>query len=400
MRVLFLTVFFPPPLEGGSLVYIHNLVSHLPPDDVIVYTNSKNDHEAFDATQPYRIVRSTCRWPIHTRRGHLRMQIEWLSAVPRLVARERIDIIHAGDLFYAGSIAWLLRKLLHIPYVAYAYGEELNTLPRRTDLGGEVWRSVYRRVVSAADGLIGVSDYTIKLLESHGGDPRRAFKVVPSVGYVEPISDAEIAAVRTKYRLCCEGRVILCVGRLTERKGQDSLIRCMPDVLQEFPETRLVIVGRGPDMDRLRNLAFELGVHPSVVFTGFATAEEMAALLEICTVFAMPHRELHSGDTEGCPTVFLEAAAHAKPTIGGRAGGVSDAIVDGETGFIVDGKKSDEIAAAIKSLLRDPELARELGSRGRERVLSEFTPEIGGKRVLALSREILERKRPRWRGLR
>jgi phosphatidylinositol alpha-1,6-mannosyltransferase len=151
-----------------------------------------------------------------------------------------------------------------------------------------------------------------------------------------------------------------------------------------------VLAGPGPLLDELLDLARECGVSDKVIMTGRVSDSELSALYDLCVVFAMPNRELPDGDTEGFGTVFLEANAHGKPVVGGRAGGVSDAILDGQTGIMVDGQNTDEIAAAIINLLGDPELARRLGENGRERVLREFSPAKAAGRVLAFSQEIIK----------
>jgi phosphatidylinositol alpha-1,6-mannosyltransferase len=321
----------------------------------------------------------------------LRMVFECLTATIRLVRRERIDIIHAGSLFVVGSVAWLLKKLLHRPYVVYAYGEELNVALRRThSLRGGLLRALYRSIIVQSDGLIAVSDYTMGLLETLGGRRHMMRKVLPMIVTSKLSSNFDRREVRAKYGLTPERPVILGAGRLIERKGFDFLIRSVPRVLADVPDAVFVIAGQGPDEARLRNLAREELVNDRVVFAGFVSDNDLSSLYEICDVFAMPHRELPDGDTEGCPTVFLEANAHGKPVVGGKAGGVEDAILDGETGFIVDGTRVEEVAAAIVRLLCDRDLARELGERGRQRVLEELTPSRGAEKVMAFCREIVQ----------
>lgn len=397
MKSLFATVFYPPPLEGGSLVYMYNLVSQFPSHDVLVYTNSKRHDECFDALQPYRIIRSKFLWPIRARpelpQKLLRMLPEWTATLITLLRRERFDILHAGDVLCGGSVAGILKKLFGIPTILYAYGEELNTLLRDSSLRAKLMRRWYRLLITNADGLVAVSGYTARLLEAFGANPKRICKILPMVGSVRHASAKATDEVAVKFGLGKGRPMILCAGRLTKRKGQDSLIRCLPRVLESFPDALLVIAGRGHDKDLLQTLAREFGVADRVVFTGYAEDEELAALFELCTVFASPLRELENGDTEGCPTVFLEAGAHGKPVVGGRAGGVDDAIIEGETGFIVDGTDIGQIASAIVRLLLDPELAGRLGARGRRRALDELTPARAASQVMEFSRRILEARR-------
>ena len=128
------------------------------------------------------------------------------------------------------------------------------------------------------------------------------------------------------------------------------------------------------------------------MFAGFVLDTEKAAFFDLCDVFAMPHRQLADADTEGCPTVFLEAGAHGKPVVGGRAGGVSDAILDAQTGFIVDGERPEQIAKALVSILTDRALAVRLGARGRQRVLEDLSPEKGAQVLMDYSQAVLATK--------
>jgi phosphatidylinositol alpha-1,6-mannosyltransferase len=130
--------------------------------------------------------------------------------------------------------------------------------------------------------------------------------------------------------------------------------------------SRYVIVGTGPEENKLKEMVRQAGLQNSVLFTGEIENNELACWYEICDIFVMPHRELpETRDTEGCPTVFLEAGAHGKPVIGGRDGGVADAILHDHTGFIIDGTDASKVAESVCYLLKNPELTARMGAAGR-----------------------------------
>jgi phosphatidylinositol alpha-1,6-mannosyltransferase len=392
MKMLLLASHYPPPFVGGSTVYLHSIVSGWAPSDVVVYTNSRPNQSTFDASQSYRIIRSRMLWEDFGKPAQVRMLLTWLLDLLPLLCKERVDIIHAGEAYPSGLVALLLSAVFRRAYVCYAYGEELNVNLRRKGLLGRLKRCLYRNVIEHAAGLVAVSDYTTSLLVRFGADPSRVCKVLPPVlsAKVAPAGEAERTG--TRLGLKAEQRVILAAGRLERRKGQDVLIRCMPRILAGAPDAVLVIAGSGPVSDELLELARTHGISDKVILTGHVSDAELSALYDLCVVFAMPHRELPNGDTEGCPTVFLEAGAHGKPVVGGQAGGASDAILDGHTGIIVDGGKTDEVAAAILRLLGDPGLARRLGESGRERVLRELSPATAAGRLLAFNQGIMKRR--------
>ncbi|EDY52517.1 glycosyl transferase, partial [Streptomyces clavuligerus] len=158
----------------------------------------------------------------------------------------------------------------------------------------------------------------------------------------------------------------VCVSRLVPRKGQDTLIRALPAILAKVPDTVLLIVGGGPYEKELRALADNTGVAASVRFTGAVPWAELPAHYGAGDVFAMPCRTRRGGlDVEGLGIVYLEASATGLPVVAGDSGGAPDAVLDGETGWVVRGGSPEESADRIVALLQDPELRRRMGERGR-----------------------------------
>jgi phosphatidylinositol alpha-1,6-mannosyltransferase len=151
------------------------------------------------------------------------------------------------------------------------------------------------------------------------------------------------------------------------------LIRALPEVRAEIAGATLVIVGGGPDAERLRELAVKVGVAEHVIFTGSVPADELAAYHNIADVFAMPARTRGRGlDVEGLGIVYLEASATGVPVIAGESGGAPETVKQGETGLVVDGRSVRELTDALTALLGDRELCRSMGSAGREWVQSRW----------------------------
>jgi phosphatidylinositol alpha-1,6-mannosyltransferase len=160
--------------------------------------------------------------------------------------------------------------------------------------------------------------------------------------------------------------VVVCVSRLVKRKGQDTLILALPRVLREFPDAVLLIVGDGPYRQELQNLAERTGVSQAVHFTGPVPWSELPAHYGAGDVFAMPCRTRRGGlDVEGLGIVYLEASATGLPVVAGDSGGAPDAVLDGETGWVVPGGDPAAAADRILGLLRDPGLRTAMGERGR-----------------------------------
>jgi phosphatidylinositol alpha-1,6-mannosyltransferase len=166
--------------------------------------------------------------------------------------------------------------------------------------------------------------------------------------------------------------LIVCVSRLVARKGQDVLIRAMPGIRRDVPDASLLIVGDGPDRDRLERLAADKP-DGSVAFAGQVSEGDLPRYYRAGNVFAMPCRSRLGGlEVEGWGNVFVEAAACARPVVVGDSGGARESLVPGETGLLVNGSDVAEVADAVGSLLADPERADAMGRAGRERVERAF----------------------------
>jgi len=183
------------------------------------------------------------------------------------------------------------------------------------------------------------------------------------------------------------GRVILTVGRwlATERyKGMDTLIQAMPRLLLRWPDVELVMIGAGDDREWLVNLARDSGVRRHVHFLTGISYPELSASYAAAEVFALPSRG------EGFGFVYLQAMARGKPVIGGAHGGAPEVIRDGVTGYLVQHGDTEQLVTSIDALLSNPELAREMGARGRERMEKEFRFNVFAKALKKILGELCE----------
>jgi phosphatidyl-myo-inositol dimannoside synthase len=165
-------------------------------------------------------------------------------------------------------------------------------------------------------------------------------------------------------------RIILSLGRwdkAEQYKGADTLIMALPQVLRAMPDVSLVLVGDGNDRPRLEQLARDRGIVERTQFLHGLTAEQLSGCYANCDVFALPSRG------EGFGLVFLEAMAHSKPVVGGAHAGIPDIVEDGVTGLLVPYGDAGRLGQALESLLSHADEARQMGERGRERVLEEFS---------------------------
>jgi phosphatidylinositol alpha-1,6-mannosyltransferase len=175
----------------------------------------------------------------------------------------------------------------------------------------------------------------------------------------------EVVELRKRYGLT-DRPVAVCVSRLVPRKGQDTLIRAWPAVKKMVPDAVLLIGSGGPYRKNLERIAREEGVERDVVFTGRLPWADLPLYFALGDVFAMPCRTRRAGlDVEGLGIVYLEASATGLPVVAGDSGGAPDAVIEGETGYVVPGREVDQTARRVAQLLGDPGLSAKLGTAGR-----------------------------------
>ncbi len=353
MRLLLLTIDFPPS-RGGVQRLLGMLATEIGRSwQVTVVTPAAAGDGAWDRQQPYAVVRS------HPRRWRTVGLAALQSRALVEALRRRPHVILCGHVLL-GPVCRLVSALLGVPYVVLAYGYEIRA-PRM--------RSLARLALRGARRVVAFSEFTRRAVEAHGVAPGAIAVIRPGVAL-------HLSAVGPPPAGVEDGaRVLLSLGRLVDAyKGHDMVIRAMPLILAKAPGAQYVIVGDGPLRASLARLATSLGVAGAIRFVGEVTDDEVDAWYRRCDVFVLASREsAFSGGAEGYGLVFVEAGLHGKPVVGGRSGGISDAVVDGETGLLVDPLDPGDIADAITRVLGEPDLAARLGRAGRRRVLQELS---------------------------
>jgi len=369
-RTLLVTNDFPPR-AGGIQSYVQSLAERLPADELVVYAPSWNGDAAFDATQPF---------PIYRHPGSLMLP-------GPSVRRRAAELVREHDIravwYGAAAPLSLLTPALRVEgvtrTVASTHGHEVgwSMLPGA--------RRALRRIGRTNDVITFVSQYARRRISSALG-PDAALEYLPPGVRVDTFRPDAAARrlVRAKYGLA-DSPVVLSVSRLVSRKGQDSLIRAVPQIVERVPQAKVLIVGDGPDGPRLRTMVDSLGLRQQVLFAGRIPWSELPAHYAAGDVFAMPCRTRGSGlDVEGLGIVFLEAAASGLPVIAGRSGGAPETVQSGHTGTVVDGRDVGAVACAVTDLLDDRTRATQWGANGRDWVRRTWNWDRSAERLAEL----------------
>lgn len=360
IRVLLLTPDFPPA-PGGIQIVMHRLVQYTRRLEMRVVTRGSRADRAFDRREGLDVRRAgrVGGGPA----SHLAMNARALVEGPRF----RPAAVLSGHLVASPS-ARTIGRLARVPVIQYVHADEL-----RMD------RQLVR-LAMRSDAVVAVSAFTERLAVDAGADPSRVHRILNGVDPPEG-PRAERAARPT----------LVTVARLEDRyKGHDTLMRALPLVRARVPEVEWVVVGDGSLRSELERLAAAEGVADSVRFLGAVTDAERDAALDRAHVFAMPSRLPPGGvGGEGFGIVYLEAAARGLPVVAGAVGGTLDAVLDGETGLLVDPEDVDAVAQAISGLLLDSERARRLGEAGAQRARGFAWPVVA-RRVEELVLELAD----------
>jgi phosphatidyl-myo-inositol dimannoside synthase len=359
-----------PPKVGGIQSYLYELWRRLPPEETHVLTTPYAGAGAWDAAQRFSIERV---------RQRVLLPSPGLARRVDAMAREReADVIFLDPVLPLGLVG---RRLHAAPHVLIAHGAEVN-VPGR--LPGS--RTLARRVLRAASGLVAAGEYPARIAARVAGAALPTLIVPPGVDpdRFRPLSATDGESARRRFGLAANRPLVLGLSRLVPRKGFDVLIDAVAGL---DPVVQLAVGGSGRDARRLARRAAVRGITDRSTFLGRVPEADLADLYGCADVFAMLCRERWGGlEAEGYGIVFVEAAACGVPSTAGRSGGSHEAVVDGETGFVVDPHDAGGVRAALDRLLGDDALRERLGVAARKRAVEELAYDRQVERLLPVTR--------------
>ena len=363
------------PRAGGIETFVIGLIERRPFGSTIVYTSAQDASAEYDARWlkdfGVTVIRDKSKILLPTPRV--------ARALRKLIKKEGIEVAAFGAAAPLGLLSASIKKAGVKRTVALTHGHEVW------------WAKVFpfnlfmRRIGATVDSLTYLGEFTRTAISAAlSKEAAHAMvKIAPGID-VDHFRPVDAASLRAELGLTNK-KVIVSVGRLVHRKGQDHLVESMPAILKVHPDAHLLLVGKGPYLEHLAKLVAKNGLQDSVSFIGRIQYAELPAYICCGDIFAMPSRSRLMGlEVEGLGIVYLEASACGLPVIAGKSGGAPDAVIDGTTGLVVDGTNNDEIAQAAIALLSDPSKAQQMGAAGRQWITDEWRWEIWAQKFESL----------------
>ncbi|MCD6264956.1 MAG: glycosyltransferase [Deltaproteobacteria bacterium] len=395
-----LTTSFPRFKGDPAGIFIYNLCLQLIEKGIDIEVIAPHDHgcEFLENWDGIRIHRFPYFYPFKYQRlcygagilQNVRQSVPAMVQLPffviaeilyslRTIKRCKTDLIHAHWSMPQGLTGVLCRYIYGVPCVTTIHGSDIYGL--RLPL----INALNAKVIQCSNACTANSKLT-----------GRASREISSRGDIEIIPmgidpsffkrSREVGHLRKRFGV--GGKSILFVGRLIDLKGIDYLIKAVPKVLERYPKTKLLLVGSGPQKDRLINLSRSLGITNTVLFIGELGQEELPKFYSLATVFVLPSVVNEKGETEGLGVVLLEAMACGIPVIGSNVGGIPDIISDGETGLLATQKDPDDLAQKIIRLLSDERLRTVLIENGLSLVRNNFSWEVIADKFITIYHDI------------
>ena len=367
--VLFVTNDFGPR-AGGIETFIIGLIQRRPFGQTIVYTSFQENSAQFDAdwlaNYGVRVIRDRSKILLPTPRVALHLR--------GIIKKEGITTAAFGAAAPLGLLSASMKRAGVLRTVALTHGHEVW------------WAKVFpfnlllRRIGSTVDVLTYLGEFTRKAISKALSARAQSamVKIAPGID-VEHFIPTDASPLRESLGLA-DKKVIVSVGRLVHRKGQDHLVEAMPEILKNVPRAHLLLVGEGPYREHLQNLVHQLKLESSVTFIGRIQYQDLPMYICVGDIFAMPSRSRLMGlEVEGLGIVYLEASSCGLPVLAGDSGGAPDAVIQNETGLVVSGTDNKEIASAAVALLTNLEASQKMGTVGRQWIVDNWRWEIWSK---------------------
>ena len=367
-KTLVLTENFPP-LSGGSGRWFWELYSRLPKEQYLIVADNLSEAVEFDKSHDLNIIRMPLKskeWGFKSLQG-LKFYAKCFWQLRKIIKQHQITYIHTGRVIHEGVTAWLLKLFTGVKYLTFVHGEDVETaaISREHDL-------MVKQVCKHADRIVCNSHNSANIVKRLGyADDSKITVLHPgfdSIKFIPASEDTDF-----KEEVNWQNKVvILTVGRLQQRKGQDKMIEAMSHIVKNNPDVFYAVIGNGECKPDLIALIKKYNLQDNVQLMDHVTDEQMIKCYQQCDIFILPNRTIEN-DIEGFGMVLVEAQACGKVVIAGDSGGTKETMLIDESGFVIDCTSAENIAEQLQPLLADKSKRVQMGQKGIEHVNQNFT---------------------------
>lgn len=367
-KILLLTENFPP-LAGGSGRWFWELYSRLDRENILIVADDTAEASAFDNEHDLNIIRMplmSSEWGLKSLTG-IKFYLKCIFKLKKIVRQHGITEIHCGRVIHEGVSAWLLSLISNIKFTCYVHGEDVETAATSRE-----HNLMVKQVCKKSEHIICNSLNTASIVKrlSYFNNEQQIKVLNPGVDSHKftPLPKDPDFLQQMGWD---NKKVIITVGRLQKRKGQDMMIQAMPAILAAHPDTIYAVIGHGECYNELDQLIEQYQLSDNVQLLDNINDQQMIQCYQQCDLFILPNRTIDN-DIEGFGMVLVEAQSCGKAVIAGDSGGTRETMLVDESGLIVDCTSTKNISDAIIPILAEPEKLRSMGEKGRQHVEKEL----------------------------
>ena len=353
MNILTISYIYPNPDKPilGSFVerQVTELAKH---HNVHVITRGKRHWPKNETVKGVSIHRIVSGNPVI-------FSLKCLMKILNLNKKIHFDVVHSHFTGLLTIVCGIASKIIGKPFFVTAYGLGLDPS------AASFFRKISIKLpFNSAKKIINISRFTKNLSEHY---TPKGKNVIITYGVTESRLKVTVSAKKFREKLKLgNGIILLTVANLTSRKGIDTIISVLPDIVKKYPNLRYIIIGKGEEENKLKNLVEHLCLTKNVIFwPTWVSDKDLANFYNASDIFILMSRS-EGQAVEGFGIVYLEAGMFGKAVVAADAGGIRDAVVDGETGLIAKDEDVDDIANKILLLLDDSERRHKIGKAGKE----------------------------------
>jgi len=400
IRLLVLTTMYPQKIDDNSGIFIHNQIKHLqkaetkvkvirpiPYAPKMLWFNPKwksygliPENDTIDEVSVYypRYIRIPGKWfhSLSCYSMHSRIK----KVVDSIIKGFKPHIIHTHGVTPTGYVGLRLKNRYKLPYVCSLRGSDIHTYPRN----GKLSMHLTKQVISGADQLVSVSD-DLKKIACTIAKPKREIQVIYNGCDLNTFfyNEEDRRKIRNELNILGNEKVIIFVGNISRNKGIFELIESFMKLKQIYLDLHLILVGLGPDYKAIQNIISSNGLNRKIHLAGSKPHNEIPHWLSAADIFVLPSYN------EGLPNVVLEAMACGLPVVATTAGGIPEAIEDGESGILINKKDTESLKKAIEYLLKNEVVAKKMGNNGRRIVEHKFSWKQNVDQVIKIYKELI-----------